>query len=246
MIVLYILLALAALLTLILLLPLELWIRYDGKHFALKVGAAGLRFRLLPSLASFLEDETLSAKDKRKILKKLAKKREKAAQKEEKKRRREEEQAQKGKKTKKSKKVKKAAKKEDVAPTHKRKKSVLRDIRFLARAVGILLRKFGRRLSVKLKRLHLTVASDDAAKTAYLFGALSQATAYLLTSLDAFSRLSYRNKNVKVEADFLSETLSADIEILFSIRVGSLLSLAFSAVWLFVKEGMKKGKTNDK
>lgn len=241
MIVVYILLALVLFVALLMLLPLQLYVRYDGR-FTLKVGAAGIRFRLIPSLRELLEDDTLSPEKKRRIRKKLAKKEARAAKKDAKQIKKEEKQKKKGKKPQK----KKNKKKSQTTPSPKKKKSLIRDIRFLARAAGILLKKFGRRLSVKLTRLEITIATDDAAKTALMFGGVSQAVAYLLKALDAYARLTYRNDRVRVEADFLSDTLSAELEILFSIRVGSLFTLAFSAIWLMVKEGFQKAGTKAK
>ncbi len=229
------------LILLLLLCPVQIAVAYDGK-FRLKVGAAGIRFRIFPSDRELLEDSTLSPRKKQKIQKKLLKKAARAEKKAEKKAAKKAKEALAGKHKKKRGKEKASdgAKKKEGPKA----KGILRDIRFLARAAKILLLKFGRRLHVKLKRLEIVVASPDAAKTAYLFGGVSQAVAYLLRSLDAYSRLSFRNETVSVKADFLKEKLSADIDILFSIRVGSLLSLALSALWLFVKEGFAKKSSN--
>lgn len=228
------------LILLILLCPVQIAVTYDGK-FRLKVGAAGIRIRIFPSDRELLEDPTLSPRKKQKIQKKLLKKAARAEKKAEKKSSKKVQKALADKHKKKEKKKASDGTKKKEGP---KAKGLLRDIRFLARAAKILLLKFGRRLRVKLKRLEIVVASPDAAKTAYLFGGVSQAVAYLLQSLDAYSRLSFRNERVSVKADFLKEKLSVDIDILFSIRVGSLLSLALSALWLFVKEGFAKKSGN--
>lgn len=225
---------------LVLLCPIEVHVRYDGK-FTLRAGAAGIRFRILPSWETLLNDPTLSLEKKRRIRKKILKKEARAERKAAKKALAE------AKKTKGRKESdrKKKPKEKDEKKAPKRKKSLFRDIRFLARAVKILLAKFGRRLKVRLRTLSLTAASGDAAKTALLYGGMAQAAAYLLAALDSFSRLTCRRGAVSVSADFLSETPKAEIDVLFSIRVGSLLSLGFSAVWLFVKEGFAKAGKRD-
>ena len=89
--------------------------------------------------------------------------------------------------------------------------------------------------------MNVTVASDDAAKTAILYGVVSQSIAYTLEILDRVTNLSYAdNSEVNVDVDFLETKPRADIRIAFSLRVWHLLDVAFRALGRFVKLKMKK------
>ena len=118
-------------------------------------------------------------------------------------------------------------------------KGLVKDLGRLFRFVRILAMKFGKKLKIKIKRLEIVAASEDAATTAYLFGALSQAVAYGFAAADKYTNIKFRNSRVFVRADFCGDKTRVNTEILFRIRVGSLLGFALSAFWLLAKESMK-------
>ena len=75
-------------------------------------------------------------------------------------------------------------------------------------------------MHVKVAKLHIKVASNDAAKTAILYGAVSGATACLIDNIDEFTKLNkLKRKSVIIEPDFLSDKTEAKINISLSISV---------------------------
>ena len=218
-----ILFIIVALIVLILLCPLHVLLRYDGK-LTVKAGIPFLKFRIYPDRASDLLSDTLSLRQKRRLKKKLLKKEARAE-------RRREKDKRKGKKV--------PAKKLSDSLKGKKGKGQVKDLGRLFRLLRILASKFGKKLHIKIRKLEILAASEDAATTAYLFGALSQVLAYGLAAADRYTNIKFRNSRVCVKADFLETKTKVDAEILFRIRVGSLLRFAFSSVWLFAKESMK-------
>ena len=211
---------------LILFCPIRIRLLYDGK-LTMKAGIPLFGFRVYPDREADLQSDKLSLKQKRKLKQKLLKKKEKLEEKNKK-------AASKGKK-------RKTPLGESLKKGHK--KGAISDLFRLFRVLRVLAVKLGNKLHIKIKRLEVVAASDDAAKTAYLFGALSQSVAYSLAALDAHTNLSYNNRRVAVRADFLAERVSVKADVRLSIRVGSALSLLFSALWLFAKETLLKNSS---
>ena len=208
---------------LILLCPIHVLLFYDGK-LKVKAGIPFLRFRIYPDREDDLLSDTLSLRKKRKLKKKLMKKEARAE-------RRRERDKRKGKKA--------SPKKLSDSLKERQGKGYVKDLGRIFRFVRILAAKFGKKLHIKIKQLEIVAASEDAATTAYLFGALSQAVAYGLAAADRYTNVTFKNSRVSVRADFCAEKTRVETEILFRIRVGSLLGFAFSALWLFAKESLK-------
>ena len=218
-----ILLVLLCVVVLVLLCPISILLRYDGK-MKLKLGVWFFRFRLYPDREEDLFSDELTLKQKRKLKQKLLKKEARAER-----------------RRKKDRKKGKKATTPSLSESLKKRKSkgILKDLGGLFRMIRILSVKFGKRLQIKIKRLEIVAASDDAANTAYLFGALSQSVAYGLALADRYANLTFVNRRVSVKADFCAECTRVNAEVLFCMRVGSLLGVLCSALWLYAKESMK-------
>lgn len=137
-----------------------------------------------------------------------------------------------------AKKAEKKAKKNavDRAAHEPKEKPTLRDNLALARAlVSALVRKTDKHLRLKAARLHIRVATGDAATTAILYGAVSASLAYLLAALDRVTDLRTKPRDVSVFADYLSERSHVDLRLVFSLRVWGALSLLFAAAITFFK-----------
>lgn len=128
------------------------------------------------------------------------------------------------------------------------KPSLLDNVRFVTSLTEMFLKKFFRRLKIKVARLNITVATEDAAKTAILYGAVSQAVSYLIALLDSNSNLKQvRRAQFNVNADFCATKSSADVYLSFSIRVGQILLIGLSVLFKFVKyklEWSQKSENN--
>ena len=185
----------------------EAVISFDGE-FGLTVRAAGIPIRILPKKQKKirLRDYTPRAVERRrkKEEKRAAKKERRAAKKE-------------------AKKAKGASGKKE-----KKKTDVLATVRLIAAAVKTAVSRFGKHLRVRVARLHLAVATGDAASTAILYGAVSQTVAYTLKNP--------AKSDVRIYADYLSEKTSADIEIGFSLRVWQLLDILFRSGFSIIRQ----------
>ena len=75
-------------------------------------------------------------------------------------------------------------------------------------------------MRVKLAKIHINVATSDAAKTAILYGMVSTAVALLVDSIDEHTNLQkLKKKSIMIEPGFLSEKTTANINISLSISV---------------------------
>ncbi len=94
-----------------------------------------------------------------------------------------------------------------------------------------LAKKFFKALTVKIKKLCISVASGDAAKTAVMYGAVSQSLSYALNILCNISNLRIpENAELRSAPDFCGENSSFDADLIMSIRPVSLISLAVGGI----------------
>ena len=92
------------------------------------------------------------------------------------------------------------------------------------------------KIKIKTTRIIITVATDDAAKTALATTAVNGAVLGLITYLENESKLSGLDRSqISVSPDFLSESSSADIEISFSLRVWQIIGILFATALKYVK-----------
>ncbi|MBO5716009.1 MAG: DUF2953 domain-containing protein [Clostridia bacterium] len=101
-----------------------------------------------------------------------------------------------------------------------KKNGLLQNIKMIANLVSSLLKTCAPHMRVKFAKLHIKVASSDAAKTAILYGAVSATAACLIDNIDEFTKLhKLKRKSVIIEPDFLSDRTEAKINISLSISV---------------------------
>ena len=124
----------------------------------------------------------------------------------------------------------KKSKKKDTVPseTVQKKRTLRQNIRRISAICKVLLRHTKKRLHLRAARLHVRVATGDAATTAIAFGAVSQSVAYLLALLDSTTKLKLSERNVSVEPDYLAERSSLDVKLVFTMRAWAFLATAFS------------------
>ena len=204
---------------------------YDGQ-FSLKIRVLFLSIPITPKKEKKPPDPDRYSPEKyRKML-------DKAAQKEAKKQQKKAKKAQK--KQEKSPKNANPAGKSAGAPKKKEKKSVsdiLGLVSQILAAVKGLFGSFGKHLRIEAVRLHVTVASEDAAKTALLYGAVCQSAAYLLEILSSVTNFKAKDREqIRIDADFLSEKSTADVHLIFRLRVWHVFAMLFSALGGFLKK----------
>jgi len=117
----------------------------------------------------------------------------------------------------------------------KAKKRSLSDILSLIKAVlEVVVTRFRKHFRIKITRIRINVATGDAAKTAVMYGVISQSVAYILEILDRSMNVKYakpEDYDVGVDADFLGEKTTADIKLAFSLRVWHVFDLVFRAAF---------------
>ena len=89
--------------------------------------------------------------------------------------------------------------------------------------------KLSKYLKVTLAKIYIAVATGDAAKTALLYGVVSQSVAYLIEALDVNANLK-GEPDVVVTTDYLAEKTYADLEIKLSLRVWQVLYILLPAL----------------
>ena len=176
----------------------------DG-DVAVSISVLGIRKRLFPRAAS---NKTLrdvaDCRDPERLLRKEEKKRQKAAAKVLKKER------------KRKKKGEAAESAQKPAPAPNLKENLDMVLALIKRAYTLTKGKIG----IEFRKMHLFVATKDAAQTAILYGIVLQASSYLLQWVeDHFHHISRKDGDVTVEPDFLSETPSAELDIRLSVRL---------------------------
>ena len=165
------------------------------------------------------------------------------------KRKRREERRQARKLAKKKKQLAKKAKKggtQSTATTPSQKRGLLENLGLIHNIVTTLLGKSTKHIRLRASRIIITVATDDAAKTAILFGAVNQAVVALIELLDQAKKWRrLRDSQISVKADFASEKSVADISITLSLRVWQMLSILFHTALSYIK-GKAKSKSTKK
>lgn len=106
--------------------------------------------------------------------------------------------------------------------------------------IASLAKKLKKHLKLEKYIVKLCVASDDPAKTAILYGAVSASAASLQTFVDTLPHISHKKGRIytEVKPDFISDKPDIFIDIALSVRVWQGLSLLLTLLG-----GYKKYKT---
>lgn len=87
-------------------------------------------------------------------------------------------------------------------------------------------------MRVTFNSLVINVAAGDPAKTAILYGAVSGSLAAILEIVDRTMNVKYADTyEPSVNADFLAEKTTADVDISFSISIRHALGLVVSTLF---------------
>ncbi len=99
----------------------------------------------------------------------------------------------------------------------------------ILKRLSSLLRKH---LILKLARLKVKIGTPDAATTAIAYGAVTQSINVLFPILDEIDNFAIPSgRNIKVEADFLSEECTLDLCFSFSLRVMHIIKIFFASIY---------------
>ncbi len=184
-----------------------------------------LKIKILPSKEK-KQKQTMSVKKAEKIKAKLRKKSEK----------------------KKLSAVEKQKKKEEKKNTKEKKSitAIVSDVQLFASLAVLVIRKFFKHLRIKIAKIHLIIATSDAATTAIAYGAITQSLNILLPALESVKNFqSLEKADIFLDTDFLSETPTVDIKLAFSIRIWQVFDIAFSALGSFIKRKLLSDTAKD-
>lgn len=146
-------------------------------------------------------------------------------------------------------KQKKQKSKKSAKPEKKEKQSIediVALVKLLIEIAKKVLEKTWRYIRIKIERYDITVGTDDAAKTALIYGGVSQATSYLFTLLDETAHFRVKRKApVNVGVDFLAAETRANVQMDFCLRLWHILSIGLGAGIIYLRGMKKSGKTKD-
>ena len=147
----------------------------------------------------------------------------------------------KAKKPKKSARKSKAEAKKPTANQQRKKKGAFASLYELRSLLASILIRMPQTFSLKIKRFTVRVATDDAAKTALAYGAITSSFSFLLEWIDRhlFTCKRSRRDLIRIYADFESDRLEADIDL--SLHT-SLYRLGVIAVTLLLPHFIKRRK----
>ena len=211
MVALYIIGGILLFIVLLCLLPVGIRIKYD-KAFTLYVNIGFIRRRLIPAKQKKIR---VSDYSERKL---------------EKQRKRQQRKAEKAEKKKKKKSAgKKAEKKDSVLVSRLKHVDTAPDmIAQLCDMLSFTADKFAKRLNVKVFRLDAIIGSDNAAKTAILYGGACSAAGCISAFLDQHMKLKKRSgASINVSPDFLSEKSVVYADVSMSVRIGGIFTFLF-------------------
>lgn len=102
------------------------------------------------------------------------------------------------------------------------------------------------KLKVRVRKMHISVATGDAAKTAILYGVVVQSAAYILQILQTqFLDIEREPGDMQICADYLSEKSRANIDIVFRLRLIHAVRIGIGMLLSYTKEktnAMEKAK----
>lgn len=119
--------------------------------------------------------------------------------------------------------------------------SILQKLNFIREIISIFSDNFRKHLHVKLAKIHVKVATPDAAQTAILYGAVSTAVACIIDLIDDIANLKpIKNSAISVEPDFLSEKSNIKLNIVLYVSILGAIKVLMKS---FIKYYSSKNKT---
>ena len=126
---------------------------------------------------------------------------------------------------------------------HKHKKGVadiVALVRMLLNVVAALLRKLGKNFKIRVYAYEICVASEDAAKTAVMYGAVKTLSETIFLRLeDSINFKIVKKAPVGVYVNFLEEKFKANVKIDFSISIAGVFGILFAAIFEFIRSFIK-------
>ncbi len=144
------------------------------------------------------------------------------------------------------KKIAAQANKEKKGKSSGKKTHFLDTLKLVADILGAVKKRFFKHLRIKVAKLKLIVATDDAAKTALEYGLAVQGVQYIVSLLESTTNFTVeKNGSIYVDCDYCSEKTSLDLDITFSLRAWQIAAILIRAGTAFIMNSGKKTKTEN-
>ena len=93
------------------------------------------------------------------------------------------------------------------------------------------------RIGINFRKMHLTVGSEDAAKTAILYGVIIQSVSYILNFVEEkFTHIKRKAGAVSVQPDYTATQSSAEIDLICKIKIRHAIAMAVTMLLSYNKE----------
>ena len=143
-------------------------------------------------------------------------------------------------KKKKDKKDKQEKKKDGKAKKKIKISNIVALVRMLLNVVVALLKRLGRNFKIRVHAYEICVASEEAAKTAVMYGAVKSLSETLFLRLeDSINFKIVKKAPVGIYVDFLEEKFKANVKIDFSISISGVFGIVFAAIFEFIRSLIK-------
>ena len=87
------------------------------------------------------------------------------------------------------------------------------------------------KIRIKIKKMHIRVAADEAAHTALLYGVVVQLVSYIIGYVESnYAAVERHDGDLSVEPDYTSSESSADIDIVFTAKIWRALLILIDMV----------------
>ena len=136
------------------------------------------------------------------------------------------------------------SKKDKPEKSKEEKKFTIPEIFDVIKNVGnTLLKRLKKNLHAKIYGITIILGSEDAEKTALLYGAAIQSAYYLYEFLDNNFKINMKTDGIKIIPDFSKAETSVEINVKFYIKLWNILKIAIVSAIKAVKFWNNAGKT---
>ena len=123
------------------------------------------------------------------------------------------------------------ASKKDKDASIKKKSDRLSTLKLFLRVLKRIQKKLRGSFTVRIKRMYASIATEDAAKTAILYGVVTQAFSYALAASEEFLKMKYRERDIVIITNYLESESHFDVKIVFASNPFLLIRIALKALF---------------
>ena len=136
---------------------------------------------------------------------------------------------------------KKKVKKENTAVTEttkahpkKEKKSVGDFLSLVTDILSEISEELAKCASLDIRKMEITVASDDPYNTALIFGHLNTAAGLVVLAGEKFENFSVKDGAIAIYSDFSAKEITADVEVVLSVKIKHVIVCLFKAIKIYL------------